>query len=188
MRAIVGLHGCGDNAMNFATWGVAPAATRATQDHIAISVSGETGSNHCWSMGGDDDKVMAAVDDLAKCFWIDRSRVVVAGFSSGGQLAYRVGLMKASSFAGILIEDSALYAAGSPEASLLAGAAWKIPIAHRAHTSDTVFPLAQVKADWKLITGAGFPLETTEVAGAHDGTSVDWSSWLIPQSANWVRP
>jgi predicted esterase len=188
MRVIVGLHGCGDNAMNFATWGVAPYETRATQDHIAISVSGETGSNHCWNKGGDDDKVLAAVDDLAQCFWLDRSRVVIAGFSSGGELAYRVGLMKASSFAGILIESSSLYAAGAPEATLLSNAAWKLPIAHRAHTSDTVFPLDQVKADWKAITSAGFPLETSEVAGGHDGTNVDWSSWLIPQSASWVRP
>ena len=188
MRVIVGMHGCGDDAMNFAKWGMNPFPTRATQQHIGISVSGETGSNECWSMGNDDDKVLAAVEDLAKCFWVNRSKIVVAGFSSGGQLAYRVGMMRASTFAGILIENSGLYAAGSTSAALIAGASRKIPVAHRAHTSDTVFPLAKVKADWQAMTEAGFPLTTSEVAGGHDGTTDDWADWLIPQSESWVRP
>lgn len=187
MRVIVGLHGCSDNAYNFATWGVNPSATRAKQNWIGISVSGETGNNKCWSMGNDDDKVLAAVEDLAKCFWIDRSKVVVGGFSSGGQLAYRVGMKHASSFAGILIENSGLYAAGIPAADLLGKAAWKLPVAHRAHTQDSVFPIAKVKADWSLTKGAGFPITTSELAGPHDGNGDDWASWLIPQSAAWVR-
>jgi predicted esterase len=188
MRVIVGMHGCGDTAENFATWGINPWATRATQAHIGISVSGETGNNRCWSKGNDDDKVLAAVDDLAKCFWLDRSKVVVAGFSSGGELAYRVGLLHADSFAGILVENSALYAAGAPTSALLGGAAWKLNVAHRAHTSDSVFPIAQVKADWAAMTSAGFPLVSSEIAGTHDGTSDDWANWLIPQSAGWTRP
>ncbi len=188
MRVIVGMHGCGDDALNFAKWGVNPFPTRAKQQHIGISVSGESGNNKCWSMGGDDDKVLAAVEDLAKCFWVNRSKVVVAGFSSGGQLAYRVGMMKASSFAGILIENSGLYAAGAPSASLIAGAAWKIHVAHRARTSDSVFPIAKVKADWQSLSAAGFPVVTSELAGGHDGNSDDWASWLIPQSASWVAP
>lgn len=188
MRVVVGLHGCGDDAMNFAKWGISPWAGRSSQQHIGISVSGETGDRHCWNIGGDDAKVLAAVDDLAKCFWVDRSKVVIAGFSSGGELAYRVGLMNASAFAGILIENSSLYAAGSTPANLLAGASWKINIAHRAHTSDSVFPIAKVRADWETIRDAGFPLETSEVAGGHDGTGDDWASWLVPKSASWVRP
>jgi len=188
MRVIVGMHGCSDDAMNFAKWGISPWDTRATQQHIGISVGGETGSNHCWAKGVDDDKVLAAVDDIAKCFWVDRSKVIIAGFSSGGELAYRVGLMNASKFAGILIENSSLYAAGSPASTLLGGAAWKLPIAHRAHSSDSVFPISQVKADWSTIQSAGFPIATSEVAGTHDGDGQDWASWLIPQSASWVKP
>jgi predicted esterase len=188
MRLIVGMHGCGDDALNFAQWGVNPYATRATQDHIGISVSGETGNNKCWSMGGDDEKVLAAVEDLATCFWVNRSKVVIAGFSSGGQLAYRVGMMHASSFAGILIENSGLYAAGATPATLIAGAAWKLPVAHRAHTGDTVFPIDKVRADWVAMDAAGFSVTTSEVAGGHDGTSDDWAKWLIPQSTAWVHP
>jgi dienelactone hydrolase len=186
VRLIVGLHGCGDSAMNFATWGVNPYDTRKTQEHIGISIGGKDGN--CWSLGTDDDKVLAAVDDISQCFWVHQKKVAIAGFSSGGQLAYRVGLKHASRFAAILIEGSGLYAADSNPDALLSGAAWKLHIAHRTHTSDTVFPLAKVKADWTKTTAAGFPLLTSETPGGHDGVSADWSTWLIPQSATWTAP
>ncbi len=183
---LVGMHGCGDNAMNFATWAVAPYDTRATQKYIGISLGGETGNNKCWSMGGDDAKVLAAIDDISSCFWVDKNKVVIGGFSSGGQLAYRVGLSHADRFAGALIECSGLYAAGDANA-LLASAPKKLPIAHRAHTSDTVFPIGQVKADWSKTTAAGFALTTSEVPGGHDGTSADWTGFLLPQMATWTQ-
>jgi len=34
----------------------------------------------------------------------------------------------------------------------------------------------------------GTALTTSVVAGTHDGTSTDWWSWLIPQSATWTAP
>jgi predicted esterase len=188
MPALVAMHGCADTAANFATWAVAPFDTRATQKYIGISLGGESGSNKCWSMGADDAKVLAAVDDLAKCFWIHRKKVVVGGFSSGGQLAYRVGLSRADRFAGVAIECSGLYAAGIDAGTLLSGAAKKLPIAHRAHTSDTVFPIAKVEADWAKITAAGFPLATSKTAGGHDGASADWTGFLLPQMASWTSP
>ena len=185
MRLIVGLHGCGDNAKNFASWGVNPFDTRSSQTHIGISIGGQDGN--CWS-ASDDAKVLAAVADIASCFWVHQKKVVIAGFSSGGELSYRLGLSQATKFAGILIEDSGLYAANSNPDALLANAAWKLNIAHRTHTSDPVFPLAKVKADWAKTTAAGFPLMTSETPGAHDGTSTDWANWLIPQSASWTAP
>lgn len=187
MRAIVGMHGCGDTMGNFARWGVNPFATRAAQSHIGISLGSETGNNKCWSMGNDDAKVLAAVQDLSKCFWIHQAKVTVAGFSSGGQLAYRVGMKSSDKLAGILIENSGLYAADSNPDGLLTSAARKIAIAHRAHTSDSVFPIAKVKADWTKTTNAGFSLQTSEVAGGHDGNSADWE-WLIPASTAWSLP
>ncbi|MEA2748660.1 MAG: hypothetical protein QOI41_2803 [Myxococcales bacterium] len=185
MRLIAGVHGCGDSAANFAQWGPNPYDTRTTQDWIGISIGGADG--RCWN-AADDAKVLAAVDDISQCFWVHQKKVVIAGFSSGGELSYRLGLGQASRFAGILIEDSGLYAANGNPDGLLASAAWKINIAHRAHTSDTVFPLGTVQADWAKTTAAGFPLTTSVVAGGHDGTSTDWWSWLIPQSAGWVAP
>lgn len=184
MRLIVGMHGCGDSAANFASWAVNPYATRGTQQHIGISIGGQDGN--CWS-SGDDEKVLAAIDDIASCFWVHQKKVSLAGFSSGGRVAYRVGLKNASRFASILIEDSAMPNDGTADA-LLANATRKIPIAHRTHTADTVFPLAAARTEWAKIRAAGFPLLTSETGGGHDGVSEDWSNWLIPQSASWMAP
>jgi len=61
---VVGLHGCGDSAMNFATWGVNPGKTIATQKHIGISIGGRDGQ--CWDTKTDGDKVLAAIEEVAK--------------------------------------------------------------------------------------------------------------------------
>jgi predicted esterase len=187
MRLVVGVHGCGDTAYNFATWAVNPYDTRATQQHIGISVGGETGSGACWNVAADEAKVLAAIDDISKCFWVHQKKVVLAGYSSGGILAYHLGLTNASRFAGILIENSGLYPAGDAT-TLLAAASWKINITHRAHSNDTVFPLAKVQADWTKITSAGHPLASSVVAGTHDGSSADWATYLLPSSASWTSP
>ena len=185
MRLIVGVHGCGDSAYNFATWGVNPYETRTTQTHIGISIGGQDGN--CWS-ASDDAKVLAAVADISSCFWVHQKKIVLAGYSSGGELTYRLGMSQAAHFAGLLIEDSGLYDSGVNETTVMANAAWKLHIAHRTHTSDPVYPLAQVKADWAKEQAAGFPLMTSETAGDHNGTSTDWATWLIPNSASWVAP
>jgi len=188
VRLVVALHGCGDNAYNFATWGANPYDTRATQQHIGISVDGASAANGCWSMGGDDAKVLAAIDDAVSCFWIHKHEVVLAGFSSGGELAYRVALSNASRFSGLLIESSAAYDSSSNESALIAGASWKFPIAHVQHSADTVFPLSSVQADWSRLTTAGFTLQTEVTGGGHDGTSADWAGWLLPKMGTWLSP
>lgn len=182
MRLLVGLHGCGDDARNFAEWGVNPYATRDAQRHIGISVDGASGGDGCWATS-DADKVLAAIDDVAKCFYVHKQKVVIGGFSSGGILAYGVGLKNASRFAGILIESSALPGNVDPSK-----ATWKLPIAHVAHTDDEVFPLARVKDGWKRLRDAGFTLQTAEVEGGHDGTTEDWAGWLIPRMDAWKTP
>jgi predicted esterase len=188
VRLIVALHGCGDSAANFATWGANPYDTRATQTHIGIALDGATGARGCWSMGGDDAKVLAAIDDAMSCFWIHKHEVVLAGFSSGGELGYRVAMMNASRFSGLLVESSAAYDSSSDENALFAGASWKFPIAHVQHSSDTTFPLASVQADWAKLTADGFPLQTEVTAGDHNGTSTDWAGWLIPHASDWLSP
>jgi pimeloyl-ACP methyl ester carboxylesterase len=185
-RLVVGLHGCGDEAYNFATWGVNPYDTRDTQSWIGISIDGASRGGGCWSTS-DASKVLAAIDDIATCVYVHKQKVVLAGFSSGGELAYSLALKNAGRFAGLLIENSTLSAAGSPDA-LLAGAAWKINVAHLAHTDDSVFPIAKVRADWSKIQAAGFPLQTDEVPGDHDGTSDDWAGWLLPKMDSWKAP
>src|SRR5262249_34135421 len=136
----------------------------------------------CWDTNKDGDKVIAAIADVASCFFVHQQKVVLAGYSSGGILAYRLGLGQASKFAGILIENSGL---GGVSTS---GVGWKINVAHSAHRGDTTFPLAKVQADWQKLEAAGIPLQKRDVDGTHDGTSDDWSDWLLPKIAAWKAP
>jgi hypothetical protein len=177
---VVGIHGCGDNALNFAGWGVNPYKSRDTQDWIGISIGGRDGA--CWDTGKDAAKVLAAIADVSTCFYVHKQKVVLAGYSSGGILAYKIGLAQASSFAGILIEDSGL---GGAQPS---GATWKINVAHITHTNDQTFPLAGVHSDWAKLEAAGIPLQKSEVDGDHNGTSDDWADFLLPKIGTWKAP
>jgi predicted esterase len=168
---VVGLHGCGDDAMNFATWAVNPWDTRGTQAHIGISIGGKDGS--CWDTNKDSDKVLAAIDDIATCFYVHKQKVVLAGYSSGGMLAYKLGLSQSSRFLG----------GAQPSA-----ATWKINVAHIAHRDDGDFPLSSVHGDWAKLEAAGIPLQKSEVDGEHDGNSDDWNTFLLPKIAAWKAP
>ncbi len=177
---VVGMHGCGDNALNFAGWGVNPWKSRDTQSWIGISIGGRDGD--CWDTSHDAAKVLAAIADVSTCFYVHKQKVVLAGYSSGGILAYQIGLGQASSFAGILIENSGL------EGTKPSGASWKINVAHIAHKDDQEFPLAGVHADWAKLEAAGIPLQKSEVDGAHDGTTDDWGDYLLPKIGAWKAP
>jgi predicted esterase len=187
LPVVVGLHGCGDSAAHFADWALAPPETRATQRHIAVSVDGASARHACWDVRKDAPLVLAALDDIAQCLPVDRARVAIAGYSSGGMLAYAVALAHADRFAGALIECSALHRAG-PIDKLLRAAGRKLPIAHRAHEADRVFPIAGVRRDCARLQRAGFPIELTIVPGDHQGSTADWIEALLPHLSTWRAP
>ncbi len=186
-RLLVAIHGCGDSAMNFATWGAVPWALRDTQDYVAISLGGRDGM--CWTMGTDGAIVDAAIAHVRSCFWVHQKQIVLAGYSSGGMLAYRVGLANADRYAGLLIENSGLSQGvdGNPAAALDA-AAWKLHVAHTARIMDGSFAIVGVRADRDAMLARDFPLEYRELDGGHDGSSDDWAAYLIPKMATWSAP
>lgn len=177
---VVGIHGCGDTALNFGKWAVNPYATIDAQSHIGISIGGRDGE--CWDTKKDAPKVTAAIADVKTCLYVHQKKVVLAGYSSGGILAYQMGLGDAGKYAGIIIENSGLAGADPAKAS------WKINVAHIAHTSDDSFPIAEAHSDWAKLEAAGIPLQKKEVAGTHDGTSDDWSDYLVPKISGWIAP
>jgi poly(3-hydroxybutyrate) depolymerase len=185
---LVAIHGCGDTAYNFATWGAAPYALRATQDYIAISIGGRDGQ--CWTLGTDGPIVTEAITHVRSCFYAHQKKIVLAGYSSGGQMAYALGMKNAAAYAGLLIENSGLsQGVGSGNVdTALAGAAWKINVAHSARTEDASFPIAGVRADRDKMLAATFPLQYRELAGTHDGSTDDWALFLIPKMASWAAP
>ncbi len=184
MRLVVGLHGCGDSASNFATWGINPYDTRKKQDWIGITVDGASGGGSCWDLKKDVEKVTAAIADISSCVYVHQQRITLAGYSSGGDPGYMMAMKDAKTYAGLLIENSSISSACNV-VSRLSGATRKINIAHRAHEDDQVYKLAGVEADWAKIKAAGFPIETSTVDGTHNGTGAEWSGWLLGKSAAW---
>jgi predicted esterase len=179
---VVGMHGCGDNAYNFGTWAVTTFDGRSKQDYIAISIGGRDGQ--CWSTPADEQIVFAAIEDVRQYIYAHDRKITLAGFSSGGALAYYMGLKYADRFAGLLVQHSAI----PGRANAIKNAPRKIAIAATGAMSDNFFPPATYNADWAALRAAGFPLETREKAGGHDGTSDEWRDFLLPKVAGFVAP
>lgn len=185
INLFVWMHGCGGNAYGD-VFSIAPTPTRSTQSYIAISIGGRDGD--CWSVNVDTPKVMAAVADIKRYYNINPSKIYIGGYSSGGDLAYRVGFPNANTFAAILIENSDPYRdTGVTEAVAIASAQWKINIIHLCHLSDGTYPITQVRAHLADFAAAGFPVTKIEKAGTHydpdsgmTGTDYDRVHFLMP--------
>jgi poly(3-hydroxybutyrate) depolymerase len=187
-RLLVALKGCGDTAANFARWAAVPPALRATQDYIAISVGGRDGA--CWSNGVDAPIITAAVDDVRSCFYVHQSHVVLGGYSDGGDFAYQIGMTNALTYAGLLIEKGALSNAVGPanvDATLTA-TAWKLNVGHTAGVLDDSYPISLSRSDINKMENHGFPVHYLETSDNHDGTSDDWSGFLLPLMGSWSTP
>ena len=190
----VWMHGCGGNAAGD-MWTIAPSATRQNQSYIAISIGGRDGA--CWQVNNDTPKVLAAIDDIARYFNINPRKVYLGGYSSGGDLTYRVGFENASRFAGLLVENSNPFSnTGRTGAHLMAAASWKINVAHLAHLSDGTYQISTVRSNIATLTTNAFPATLIEKSGTHydadtatTGTNYDLKTFLLPYlNAGWVSP
>ena len=187
-RLLIALHGCGDTAANFATWAAAPTSVRSTQDYIAVAVGGRDGQ--CWDTDHDATLVAATIARVSSCFYVHQDRMVLGGYSSGGDLAYKLAMTDSLVYSGVLIEHSGLYdVVGSANVdNVLASAEWKINIGHTAGINDNVYPISSVRSDYNKIVAHGFPIHYQETSEDHNGSSDDWSGFLIPLMAKWSTP
>jgi predicted esterase len=196
-RLLVWLHGCGGEGSGD-IYSVSPGGTR---NYISVAVGGREGT--CWDVNADTPKVLAAIANIKTHFNIDPRRVVLGGYSSGGDLSYRTAFYNAKSFAGLLIENSTPFRdTGSTQSASLAAAAWKFNVVHLAHLQDSAYPIAGVRSETDAMTDAGFPMHRIEVDGGHyddagatenghsvPGTSADLRTYLLPYMAeDWQAP
>jgi len=177
---LIWLHGCGGYSEGD-IWVVDPGASGDPQDWLTVAVGGREGG--CWSPSADEAKVMAALADVETHFNVDRGRVILGGYSSGGDLAYRTGFRHSTTFQGLLIENSSPFRdTESSAVESLGAATTKFPIVHLAHTSDTTYPIAGVRQEVGEVKAAGFPIELIERPGAHydSHTDSDLVELLLP--------
>lgn len=190
-KVFVWLHGCGGYGSNDA-WVVSPGGS---QSWVTVSVGGREGA--CWDSSTDSTIVLAALDDVKRRLNVDPRRVVIGGYSSGGNLAYRTAFYNARRFAGVLGENTApFYGTGSSHSSSTTAAAWKLNVAHLAHVDDTTYGIANVRSETDGLKASGFPTTRLERAGTHwdsdtssTGTNFDLRTYLLPYlDAGWSAP
>jgi predicted esterase len=208
---VVWLHGCGGEAR----YDVSDVSTgvSASRKYIAIAPSGPEGVDNangaldCWSPDSDVAKVMADIAQAETQFNINRRRVIIAGYSSGGDLGYRTIFYNAKTFAGILAMNTDPFRdTGSSEQQSLAAAAWKFNIVHIAHDNDDTYPVAEVVPHLNDLKAAGYPVDYTSRPGHHydadtcppggppnpacRGTTYDLQHYLLPHvdADGWLAP
>jgi poly(3-hydroxybutyrate) depolymerase len=194
----VWLHGCsgisaGDIYM------VSPGG--ASQHWISVAVGGE--EEKCWNVNADSALVLAAIANIKTHFNINPRRVIVGGYSSGGDLAYRTAFYHAKTFAGVLAENTSPFRdTGSTQSASLAAAAWKFNVVQLAHLQDAEYPITGVRSETDAMTSAGYPLTRIERDGTHyddpgamvnghavPGTTADLQTFLLPYlDAGWLSP
>jgi len=169
---LVWLHGCGGESSGD-IWVVDPGEVEGEpQAWMTIALGGREGE--CWTPSVDEAKVTAALADVETHFNVDRGRVILGGYSSGGDLAYRTGFRHSSTFAGLVIENSSPFRdTESSAAESLGAATTKFPILHLAHTGDTAYPLAGVQKEVGEVQAAGFPIELIQRPGTHSDANTD---------------
>jgi hypothetical protein len=194
MPLLIWAHGCGGEAEGD-TYNVGSYTAEAGHGWLALSLGGRDGG--CWNpLAGSEALVMAALADFEAHFNVDRHRVFLSGYSSGGDLAYRTGFRHSSTFAGLIIENSSPFRdTESTQAESLAAATTKINIVHLAHSGDTEYPLegeGGVREETEAVQNAGFPLTLIVKPGTHSDahTDPDLQELLVPyiEEKGWTSP
>jgi hypothetical protein len=189
---LVWSHGCGGES-KYDIYDVA--ATAGGPTYIAIALDGREGG--CWDVNADPASVLAAVADVKTHFNIDPRRVVLGGYSSGGDLSYRVAFTHSTEIAGVLAENTAPFrdTGLTPDEAL--AAPFHFHVVHLAHTEDDTYPIDLVRSETGAVKAAGVPgdgwdsLVRVERPGAHydDNTTSDLKTFLLPHLADgWLSP
>lgn len=174
---VVWMHGCGGTG----AWDAQDLTGQFNTDrpYILISLNGPENANaapdqapDCWDTSDDADvqKVLTDITNVETHFNIERRRVILAGYSSGGDLAYQTIFEHADTFAGVLamntdpVHDNAFH---NDINSAIAASAWKFPIVHVAHDMDDTYPTSEVGPHMDDLTNAGFSVSYSVLPGTH---------------------
>jgi hypothetical protein len=187
----VWLHGCGGQS----EYDISTVSPGGAQSYIAMAVGGREGG--CWDPNTDTTKVLAAIANVKTHFNVDPHRVIIGGYSSGGDLAYRTAFYNSNLFAGLLAENTSPFRdTGSSQADSIAAATFKFNIVHLAHTEDDTYGIDGVRKETDALKTAGFPITRIERPGGHydadtatTGTDHDLRTLLLPHiDDGWTSP
>lgn len=184
-KLFVWLHGCGGQSQ----YDVSMVSFMSNQDWVSLAPGGR--ETTCWSnVTTDGPKILAAIEEVRSHFNIDPKRIVLGGYSSGGDIGYVLAMQNSKLFAGVLFENTtpnaaALTLAGLPVSDV--NSPKKFNIVHLHHLRDTTYPITKTRANMTLLKSYGFPVTLLEKDGTHwdndngsTGTSYDLRTLLLP--------
>jgi hypothetical protein len=183
-------HGCGGQSQ----YDINNVAATGGLTYIAIALDGREGG--CWDMNADPQVVLGAIADVKAHYNIDPRRVVLGGYSSGGDLSYRVAFTHSTEIAGVLAENTSPFRDTGLTPGQALAAPFHFHVVHLAHTEDDTYLIGGVRSETDAVKDAGFPLERVEVPGHHwdddngdTGTVHDLKTFLLPHLADgWTSP
>ena len=168
----VWLHGCGGhNEFDIETYRPDPA-----DGYVMVAPAGAEGE--CWSppgSGADEAIVTATIADASEHFAIDPERIVLGGYSSGGDLSYRYAYRHSAAIEAVLVANSAPFddTGLSSEEAIAAAGSSKFRVVHLAHLGDGVYPIEDVREELQILVDHAFPVTKIERPGAHYDHNTD---------------
>ena len=162
------------------------------QSFIMMGVGGFEGTSFNDNMQQGMTNVVNALASLKTQFNIDPLRVVLGGYSAGGDLTYLTIFNHASLFAGALTCNTDPFRdTTETQAQALSKGGWKFNVKHLLHTSDGNYTRTPTIADFGVLTTNGYPVTLVERPGTHSdaNTDPDIKAVLLPQmDGTWVAP
>lgn len=190
-KLFVWLHGCGGQSQ----YDISMVSFMSNQDWLSLAPGGR--ETTCWSgVSTDGPKILAAIDEMRSHFNIDPKKIVLGGYSSGGDIGYVLAMQNSKLFAGVLFENTTPNAAALALASSVndSGLPYRFNVVHLAHLRDTTYPISKTRANMALLKSYGFPVVLLEKDGTHwdndngtIGTSYDLRTLLLPYlNSQWL--
>jgi phospholipase/carboxylesterase len=127
-------------------------------------------------------RIFECLEAAQKKFHVAPQRVFLAGFESGGTLAFRVGMQHPNRFAGLLSVGGPFPAAGTPLASIRDARGLPLFIAHGRDAEQ--YPLDRICEELRLFHAAGLSVTLREYPCGDELTTQmlhDIDVWLMEQ-------
>ena len=132
-----------------------------------------------------EQRVFAGIEMVGRKFHIARRRIFLAGFDSGGTMAFRVAMDHPSRFAGVLSLGGAFPNGRTPLGRL--AEARRLPIFLAVGRDSREYCAAEVCADLRLFHAAGFSTTLRQYPVGHELTPqmlADMDRWMLEQTTS----